>query len=245
MRKELLIIQPGRKGDILLVLPIAKYYYDLGYEITWPICNEYQNLFLYVNFPINVIDIGPLTSGIEAYERSKNIGNNFNGTLDLAIGFGNQNLNDEWKKTNLSFDVWKYKKACIPYFHKYLLLKIINRIPEIEKDLLNFFDIKNDPYIVIHQNGSNGRHFDFKIDKAIKTIEIKQFPSNRWEIFDWISLLQGARKIYCVDSCFLNLIDQCKIIPPDGRFVHFWNEYYSLKDLPLLSPFVSNDWISV
>lgn len=240
-KKNLLIIQPGRNGDILLVLPIAKYYYDHGYNIIWPVCSEYFTLFYYTNFPINAIDIGPLESGKGAYDKAKSI---FPFEyLDLAIGFGNTALDTEWKKTNLSFDVWKYNKANVPYFNKYNLPNIISRQTDIELDLFNFLHIKtNESYIVIHQNGSNKRHFDFKLNTNKRIIEIDSISSERWRIFDWLPILMNADQIYCVDSCFLNLVDQYNIKPPNGRYAHLWSEYYTEENLHFLSPLISSDW---
>lgn len=43
--KKLTIILSGKIGDIIICLPIAKYYYDKGYTIYWPIYD-----FLISNF---------------------------------------------------------------------------------------------------------------------------------------------------------------------------------------------------
>jgi ADP-heptose:LPS heptosyltransferase len=31
------IIQPGKLGDIIIVLPAAKYLHDKGYKVYWPV----------------------------------------------------------------------------------------------------------------------------------------------------------------------------------------------------------------
>lgn len=52
--KKLGIIQPGRIGDIVICLPIAKWYHDRGYEVLWPVKKDmikhFENYVDYVKF---------------------------------------------------------------------------------------------------------------------------------------------------------------------------------------------------
>jgi len=43
--KNLGIIQPGRLGDIIICLPIAKFYNEQGYKVYWPIFENYIPIF--------------------------------------------------------------------------------------------------------------------------------------------------------------------------------------------------------
>jgi hypothetical protein len=43
--KRLGIIQSRGLGDIVIALPIARHYYDQGWEILWPICQEFIHNF--------------------------------------------------------------------------------------------------------------------------------------------------------------------------------------------------------
>ena len=43
--KKLVISQPGKLGDILITAPMAKYYYDAGYEeIHWPVFDNFKGI---------------------------------------------------------------------------------------------------------------------------------------------------------------------------------------------------------
>ena len=53
--KKLLIIQPGKLGDIILMMPIAKYYYDLGYTIDYPVFSNFYKFFNNINY-VNAIN---------------------------------------------------------------------------------------------------------------------------------------------------------------------------------------------
>jgi len=39
--KKIVISQPGKLGDILITAPIAKFYSDLGYEVHWPVLDNF------------------------------------------------------------------------------------------------------------------------------------------------------------------------------------------------------------
>jgi hypothetical protein len=49
-RKQLLMIQPGAFGDIFDCAPIAKHYWDIGYDITWPTREQFAHLFEYFEY---------------------------------------------------------------------------------------------------------------------------------------------------------------------------------------------------
>jgi hypothetical protein len=41
MSKRIVMVQPGKLGDILICAPIAKHYNDLGYEVLWPVFSNF------------------------------------------------------------------------------------------------------------------------------------------------------------------------------------------------------------
>jgi hypothetical protein len=51
-KKKLLLIQPGRFGDIIICLPIAKFYHSLGYSIIWPISEHYTEIFRNIDYEV-------------------------------------------------------------------------------------------------------------------------------------------------------------------------------------------------
>ena len=48
------IVQPGKLGDLIILLPAAKYLHDKGNKVYWPIYSQYVKMFEevvdYVNF---------------------------------------------------------------------------------------------------------------------------------------------------------------------------------------------------
>ncbi len=197
-QKPLGLIQPGRIGDILIVLPIAKYYHNLGYKVIWPIVSEYVSLFDYMNY-VEIVDIGPGLSN--SYQRSQEElkKRDIFEVIDLGIGFGKNE--EEWEKSGLSFDEWKYKEAGVPFEERFNL--VINRNFHKELDLQKKLDLMyKDDFSITHSVGSKGR-VDFVAENAI---EIENIPG--FTVFDWIGIIEKARHVYCVDSCIAHLVNQ-------------------------------------
>jgi radical SAM superfamily enzyme YgiQ (UPF0313 family) len=195
-QKVLGIIQPGRIGDIIIVLPIAKWYSDLGYKVVWPVISEYIEMFNYVNY-VSPVDLGPglASSYNKSIKALTDLG--IDSILDLGIGFGRNEAS--WKESRLSFDEWKYLEAQVPFEERFNLQ--INRKFDKELDLLNRLSIKKD-YVVVHSDASKGS-FNFKVKDPIEIIPIDGFT-----IFDWIGVIEKSSHVYCVDSCVANLVNQ-------------------------------------
>jgi len=236
--KKIKIIQPCRIGDIIICLPIAKAYYDNGYEVYWPVCAKYYNLFNYVDYvtPIKLCeDINKST--FEAKEVLPEIQQ-----LDLMINFGSTTIENqsEWENSNYSFDEWKYFKAGVPFSEKTNL--IINRNINKENSLIKKFNINLDePYIVRHYQGTWCKWtFDNQIkDSEFRIIDIE--PISDYNIFDWIGVIENCHHIYAVDSCIVNLVNGLKLCLNHRTFRPWWN-IYDPKLGDKLIPKMSDNW---
>ncbi len=49
MSKKALFIQPGKLGDLVVTTPIAKAYHENGYEVHWPVFDNFKNSLIYTN----------------------------------------------------------------------------------------------------------------------------------------------------------------------------------------------------
>ena len=202
-RKTMGIVQPGRIGDIIIALPIAKWYYDRGYNIVWPVVSEYLSLFNNVPY-VEVIDIG---DGIDkSYERSitKLKYEGITEILDLGIGFGRNEK--EWIESKLPFDQWKYKEAKIPFEERFNLQ--ITRNYEKELQLFNELGLQNEEgqYVFSHSISSKG-----KVDLGVEDFCIEFKIMNNYNIWDWIRVIEKAKWIYCCDSCFAHLVNELNL----------------------------------
>lgn len=229
--RKIKLIQPGRIGDIIICFPIAKFYSDIGYKVYWPVHRRFIPLFNYVNYAEAIsIKWWPVyLSAFPAYFSTPSIKDK----LDILIGFwgcNKMNTND-WLKSNLSFDKWKYKKAKVPFEEKYKLK--INRNFKKEARLKEIIGAKG-RYVVTHSVGNNYK-YDFK-KNSIEVVNVKGF-----NIFDWIGIFEDAEEIYCIDSSVANLVNGLGIAK-NRRYFRPLYGYHSADDIKRLTPVMADDW---
>lgn len=216
--KRLGIVQPGKIGDVIICLPIAKYYFDRGYDVVWPIHVSYIQHFSskyinYVNFiPIPAFDCKQARDVCSSQYSCNHI-------IDLTITLPNGNLHNtnfflnehmlfENKAPCTFFDEIKYNIANVPFDEKWNLVYNIDQ--ENQKRLEEKIDIKNiKEYIVTHWEGSDcRRQIQLENTNNKSIIEIKPLSES---IFDWTNILKKASALVLIDSCFANLAEQLNL----------------------------------
>jgi hypothetical protein len=230
------IIQPGRVGDVCLCFPIAKWYYDRGYNVKWPVPTDCVSLFDYISYA-EPIDIGMV--GDFYQESLKVLKGTVDEVVDLGIGFGRDET--KWLASKKPFNVWKYLEAKVPWTEKYNLVidRNFKREAELRDKILKKYHIKDGIYSIFHSD-SSWCHYNWKL-KIDNLIEIEKLEG--YTIFDWLTLLEGAQELFLVDSCFQNLVDMMKI-GVGRRTTHFWGTYNN-KDTfrgKLCQPKIAPDW---
>lgn len=204
--RKLGIIQPGRLGDIIICLPIAKYYFDKGYEIIWPVLKEYFNTFRdidYVN-PINLnSDINQ--SVLESKKICKSHGCD---EMDLSFGFLGSAVSMYHFNVNYAknFVESKYKLSNVPIQERWNLQ--FKRDKTRENSLYNKM-VKKSNYTLVHENSSQGNHFISEGSNIVKII-----PLEDYNVFNWMKIIELAKEIYCVDSSICNLVESQKHLKP-------------------------------
>jgi hypothetical protein len=231
--KKLGIVLPGNIGDIIISLPIAKYYHDKGYEIHWPIYNiiieNFKNHITYVNFyPLNIQNFNPIEESFKILKEKKCE------ILDISFtspgSWGNENSKRFLDQDELRFDEFRYKLANVPFDEKWNLSfdRILNR-----EELL-FNKLVKKEFCLIHLQGSDVRK-DIKIanEKDHQIIEIKPETNS---IFDWLKIIENAKALVMIDSCFANLIEQFNIKT---------KKFFIKRSQPKTTPTLRNDWILI
>lgn len=216
------IIQSRGLGDILIALPIARYYYLQGEEIVWPICREFygsvKDSVTWVTWvPIDTDPEGRyfLETPLRVFKEQ---GVNTDEVLYLY-----QYLNSMPELTNpelfsiLKFDQYKYQVAGVPFRLKWALKEFVTRDPDREAALRDRVGVKpGDRYCIAHLTGSSAR-VDQQlvasvIDPAVRIVNVDEHLTD--SIFDWLGLLESADSIVCLDSAVANLVDQWCIQGP-------------------------------
>ena len=241
------IIRPCKIGDLIISLPIGKYYFDKGYDVHWPIMSKYYQMFQevaghYIKFiPITNSDFFVVNSAKQELINRK-ISNILN--LTFNVGTFNDVISLGYASTNLTFDQYIYKLAEVPFEHKWNL--DIKRNNQCEQKIFDNF-IKINTYSACHfevdynkYNWSKGDetrkgYFNLcknKIRNQFIEITSKIGPSS---LFHWIKILENADQLFLVDSAPMNLVEALGIK----------NEKYLLikaLDHPKGTPITKNNW---
>ena len=229
------IIQSRGLGDLVIAIPIAGYYYKLGWDVYWPIDQQFlphvEHHVPWIHWiPIPVDPQGRYFYDVPM-ERLKNF--KCDEIIPLYQHLTGHPFSEEKYFQYTGFDQYKYIRADVPFLDKWNLSEYITRDKPAEDDLYDKL-VSNPNYAVLHLEGSNHTaEFDHTmIPKDWSTIYIK--PGYTPSIFNWLKIIEGAQSIVCVDSCIANMIDQMKID----------NDLYFIQRSHIgLTPVLNNPWI--
>ena len=201
---KLLIKQPGRVGDILICLPIAKWYYLRNYEVEWLCPEQYHSVFRNIDY------CKPVKKETGKYDK----------VIDLSFGLVHGTEIDTWweaKKKNLqSFVVFKYQIAGVPLMRRWEL-NWRHDIPR-EFSLYSKIRTKYGPeYTVVQEKTHN---YATQINASNKVLFE---PFEDFNIFDWYQVLMHAKEIHCIDSCLCNFVEVIPELMSKPKF------YYSMR----------------
>ena len=215
------IIQSRGLGDIIIALPIARYYVDQGDEVVWPVCEEFYSSVAtaapwvtWVSIPTDAAGAYFLAEPLAVFKRMG---------VDPAVQiYLYQYLNTVPELTNpewfniLKFDQYKYQAAGVPFINKWSLSECITRDPAREASLRDRLNITG-PYCVAHLTGSSAA-VDVSlvraiVDPAVQIINVDDYKTDC--VFDWIGVLESADYIVCLDSSIANMVDQLMIRGPE------------------------------
>jgi hypothetical protein len=105
---------------------------------------------------------------------------------------------------SLKFDEYKYAISGVPFVEKWNL--VIKRNPEREQALFDAV-VKSTDYVVVHKQGSDA-HREVLVPARYRNMQSIEIDERTDCIFDWLLILEKARFLLLIDSCFSNLVDQ-------------------------------------
>jgi len=206
---RLLIQQPGKVGDIISCLPIAKYYADRGHTVEWECPVHYHHLFSYVDY------VKPVTTKSGDYGK----------IIDLSFGLNKQSpTNITWnryRRTGESFLALKYELAGVPVSECRNL--VYKRNEENENNLMDELGIdKGAVYALTHTSSDYGS--PIWVDSGMDHIGFA--PTGDYSIFDWRKVIESATEIHCIDSSLANFVDA---IPTDAKLFYYKTDRVPMK----------------
>lgn len=187
---KLLLQQPGKVGDILICLPIAKHFRDAGYEVFWQCPREYHSLFDYVDY------VKPVENSTGDYAR----------IVDISFGLNPQSpSNREWKRRRDRelFVQVKYDMAGVPLYKRYQLEYV--RKKEKEEELFHHLGLGAEPYVLFHPSSDYGTPIERPRTDITNVIHFT--PYSGFTIFDWRKVIENAAEIHCIDSSLANFVE--------------------------------------
>ena len=234
------LIQPGGIGDIVIALPIGKHFVDNGFEVFHPIHKNYLESFSTVAPYINFISLENTNTIQDAILDPMRILSDLGCVKAinlLSYISPNQELVENKKFAEcFKFDQYKYSISGVPFRKKWDLQLIRNKVREealFEKLGLNL----NDEYTVLHIKGAK---FEVNIDSIsslISTSKFIQITNETSNLFDWLTVLERAKHLIMIDSCYANIVEQLNFSNPKTLvlsnpiaftpvFINNWNYVY-------------------
>lgn len=227
MTKRVGILQSRGLGDLVIALPIAHQYHLDGYEVYWPICQEFWSSMSAAAPWVKWMPIPTDSKGAffaeEPLKRLKNIGITGDDVLWLYqyLSSSPQRTNKDWFAM-MKFDQYKYAAAGLPFKLKWTLDKCIVRDTNREHAL--FAKLVKEPRYWVIQKHASDVSYDIDtsaIDPAAQIIEITPQTDNIW---DWLTILEQCEGMILIDSVFANIVDQMDLNPDADRyFMRKWN----------------------
>lgn len=225
------LIQSRGLGDIVIALPIAKWYHDLGFEVIWPIDEKFYPSFKdsadYVNFiPFKFM---PSLEGFYTTPLKLLHENKCSKIFTLYSYLSNLPINQRDLYNSLTFDQYKYAISKVPFQEKWNLC--IKRDKQREEHLFNKL-IKQDDYVLIQDTGSNVK-VNLIIPNQYKNYNKIYIDESTDSIFDWLKIIENAKVLFLIDSCFANLVEQLKIKTP---------KYFIFRSICNFTPVMMSKW---
>lgn len=232
MSKKLGLIQSRGLGDLVIALPIAGYYHKQGWEVLWPIAEEFipsmTQAAPWVKWIPLKVDQGPFFYD-EPMKRLKNF--KCDEIICLYQALTGHNFHDEKYFQYTKFDQYKYIKTGVPFLEKWKLAEYITRDLAREQALYDRL-VSNPNYVVTHLKGSDvvATYDDSIIPQGWQVINIDEQTDCIW---DWLTIIEQAQSLIMVDSVFSNIVDQLGI----GE-----DRYFIQRSHIGLTPVLGQDW---
>jgi hypothetical protein len=261
---KLVILQPGKLGDLIITLPVANFYSKLGYEVEWLVFSNFNSFFRSINYVIpKSFSFGIRDKSYFGNKRLVFKGRNhvmshqfFNVAynyisalkpdkfLDVCWGFPGSSINNlklikEFHKQNRNWIDMRYSLCETPLKERWNFQW--NRDECKEDSLLNIIQnmayekYGSKEYSIYHNYADNKKQIELKNKINFQYI-------NGYEIYDWYKVLLYASEIGCGDSCLANFVEVCPELK-DKKKYYLGNEephyFRYMRNIML------NNWVDI
>lgn len=263
MSKQIVMVQPGKLGDILVLAPIAKHYNDMGYEVLWPVYEDF--LTTLERFPyVTPISFGISLNGYYNQKRLQFVENqNIHSSVEMfkniysyinekkleyidpcffIPGHDPESQNyekvKEYKKSGLNWIQLKYDLCNVP-LEKRWNLEYSRDLDKEEKlfNIVNKYCIKQGytHYSIVHTYDRN----------LLNNLEVQnEIPFSYiagYTIFDWRKVLEESSELFCIDSSLANYVEVSDFLNEKKKH-HIGTEEKHF--VPFMRNILKNNWAS-
>ena len=236
-KKRALIVQPGKMGDVILLSPVAKHYYDQGYEIDWPVFSNFVSYFEQIPY-VDAIDFGlkladsvfhdkkrmpMMRHGEKLYSHDECVQyfveveklkkeNQYDLILDACWGFPGQAFSATKQAAINEYMSGKKKWITLKY-------KMCN-VPLSERwNLAWDRDLKKEEALLGFIKKFARKKYGSEKYSIVHTYASNNLPAHEvenpinfsyiqgFEVYDWLAVLENSEKIVCVDSCLCHFVE--------------------------------------
>jgi hypothetical protein len=271
MIKKALFIQPGKLGDLIVTSPIAKAYHEKGYEVHWPVFDNFKNYFNAFEH-VNSFTVGAKMDSYAYYRNQRIDSVSLNVFVDAGTTFF-KNLN-KWLQNHKNPESFEIVDFCFTFpghtnNHNNHMTKIFmdenkNWI-DLKYHLANIplkirwdFSWKRDQekeeklhkFIVEYaKNKYNSEKYsivhNYKGGRQLTEIEVEN-PINfsyikGYEIYDWFKVLLNAQSITCIDSCLAHFVD---VVPEFKNIEKYYLGCEQMHFHAYMRNILLNNWIN-
>lgn len=209
--KKILINQPYFLGDIIFVMALIQKYVNEGYDVIFPVRDEYYDL--QKNFP--TVKMIPL-SNFPNYEKYNRVESLFEDdeyqVISLRHSFTRKGLpyhmRNKYECIDLSMDLWREIKIIRDFETEKKLFEELGLKPDEKYNLINEF---HRPFFhrtpIIIENGN-------------RNIYMSQLDG--YSLFDWIGVMEKAQTLHMIASSSQYLMETIPTMPKE---MHIYRRY--------------------
>jgi len=202
-KPKLLFIVPGANGDQFVCAPIAKYYYDQGYEVIWPTGKRFSQVPKRLDYVTHVLmdDSEVLHSDWLRSDVMKIKKMEIYKTADKIIDLADRgDVTLQWIGRE-NFEMTKWRLAGLDFELKHNLTW--PRDFKKEQELVDLL-CPAGPYVFAALSSSHGEVAEMP-KQDLSVVVAREIPG--FEIWDWASVILGAETCYATESSFFCFID--------------------------------------
>jgi len=208
-KKKIIINQPYFLGDILFVMALIQKLVDTGYDVTFPVKNEYYDL--QKNFP--TVKMVPLTEFIQ-YEIYNTATPIMETDTHIAISLrhsfiqGKGHMKYKYDIMELPLETWRDIKIERDYIKENELFAKLGLKDGDKYNLVNEF---HRPFL---------HHTPIKIESEYKNVNMSKLEG--YNMLDWIGVMERAQSIHTIATSIIFLMDSIDTMPEK---MHLYRRY--------------------